>query len=97
MKRSHEQSPELFVVFTRIYLTIRLRARDFYEVITDKGKPESTITSQISKASNLIVLVESEMKHEILHKDIEKRELKAIFLRKKCARKRIVLLLAIYR
>ncbi len=52
-------------------------------MITDKAKPESTITSQISKASNLIVLVESEMKHEILHKDIEKRELKAIFLRKK--------------
>ena len=41
------------------YLTIRLRARDFYEVI--------------------IVLVESKIKHNILHKNIKKRELKVIF------------------
>ncbi len=32
------------------------------------AKPESTITSQKSRASNLIVLVESEIKHKILHK-----------------------------
>ena len=61
------------------YLTIRLRARDFYEVIVDKGE---------------IVLVESNIKY--CTKNIEKRELKAIF-KKQCARKIIVLLLAIYR
>ncbi len=49
------------------YLTIRLRARDFYEVI------------EKLRASNLIVLVESEIKHKILYKNIEKRELEAIF------------------
>ncbi len=38
-------------------LTIRLRARDFYEVIVNEGE-----------ASNLIVLVESQTKHKILHK-----------------------------
>ena len=43
-----------------------------------------------------IVLVESEIKHKILHKNIEKRELKATFL-KNCARHMIVLLLTIYR
>ncbi len=40
------------------------------------AKPESTITSSKSRASNLIVLVESEIKHKILHKNIE---LEAIF------------------
>jgi hypothetical protein len=39
--------------------------------------------------------VESEIKHKILHKDIEKCELEAI-LKRKCAGKMIVLLLAIY-
>ncbi len=48
-----------------------------------RAKPESTIASQKSKASNLIVLVESEIKHKILHKNIEKRELEAaIFLKR---------------
>ncbi len=51
------------------YLTIRLRAQDFYEVIVDEGEARS----------NLIVLVESETKHKILYKNIEKRELEAIF------------------
>ena len=32
--------------------------------------------------NNLIVLVESEIKHNILHKNIKKRELKAIVLKK---------------
>ncbi len=36
-----------------------------------RAKPESTITSQKSKASNLIVLVESETKHKIFSKNIE--------------------------
>ena len=48
------------------------------------------------RASNLIVLVESEIRYEILHKNREKRELEAIFF-KKCTRKTVVLLLAIYR
>ena len=61
-----------------------------------RAKPESTITSQKSRTSNLIVLVESEIKHEILHKNIEKHELEAISFKKKCARKMILLLLAIY-
>ena len=42
-----------------------------------RAKSESTITSQKSRASNLIVLVESEIKNEIFYKDIEKRELEA--------------------
>ncbi len=41
-------------------------------------------------------LVESEIKHKILHKNIKKRELEAIF-KIKCAREMIVLLLAFYR
>ena len=49
---------------TELYLPIRLRARDFYEVVDDEGD-----------------LVESDIKHRILHKNIEK-----------CARKMIVLL-----
>ncbi len=50
-----------------------------------------TITSYKLRASNLIVLVESEIKHKMLHKNIEKRELEAI------KNARIDLLLAIYR
>ena len=61
-----------------------------------RAKPESTITSYKSRASNLIVLVESVIKLKILHKNIEKREQEP-FLKKKCARKMIVLLLAICR
>ncbi len=55
------------------YLTIRLRGRHAYE---------STITSWKLRASNLIVLVESETNHKILHKNIEKRELEATYLKK---------------
>ncbi len=44
-----------------------------------RAKPESTITSSKLRTSNLIVLVESEIKHKILYKNIEKRELEAIF------------------
>ncbi len=44
----------------------------------------------------LIVLVESVIKHKILHKNVEKLKLQAFF-KEKCARKMIVLLLAIYR
>ncbi len=36
-----------------------------------RAKPESTINSWKSRASNLIVLVESEIKHKIYHKNIE--------------------------
>ena len=61
-----------------------------------RAKPESTIASLKSRASDLIVLVESEVKHKIYHKNIEQGELEAFFW-KKCAKKMIVLLLAIYR
>ncbi len=44
--------------------------------------PDSTITSQKLRASDLIVLVESEIKPKILHKNIEKRELETISLKK---------------
>ncbi len=54
--------------------------RHFYEVIVDEGEAR---------------IVESEIKHKILHKNIEKRELEAI--KKKCTRKIIISLLAIYR
>ena len=42
------------------YLTIKLWAREFYDVVVDEaeGKAESTITSKKSRANNLIVLVE---------------------------------------
>ena len=36
-----------------------------------RAKPESTIISLKSRASNLIVLVELEMKHETLNKNID--------------------------
>ena len=51
-----------------------------------RAKPESTIASLKSRASNLIVLVESEVKHKIYLKNIVQGELEAIFL-KKYARK----------
>ena len=44
-----------------------------------RAKPESTITPQKSRASNLIVLVESEIKHKILHKNVS---WKPLFLEK---------------
>ena len=43
-----------------------------------RAKPELTVTLWKSRASNLIVFVESEMKGKILHKSIEKRELETI-------------------
>ncbi len=46
-----------------------------------RAKPESTIISWKSRASNLTVLVESEMKHKYCTKNIEKRELEAIFFK----------------
>ena len=39
-----------------------------------RAKPESTINSWNSRAGNVIVLVESEIKHKIYHKNIEKGE-----------------------
>ncbi len=36
-----------------------------------RAKPESTIISQKSRASNLIVLVESEIKHEYCTKTLQ--------------------------
>ena len=47
-----------------------------------RAKPESTINSWKSRASNLIVLVESEIKHKIYHKNIEKGEQEAISLKR---------------
>ena len=43
-----------------------------FNIIIDEGE-----ASQISKASNLIVLVEWKIKQKILHKNIEKWELHA--------------------
>ena len=45
-----------------------------------RAKSESTITS--SMACNLIVLVESEIKHKILHKNIEKTRTVSQFKKK---------------
>ena len=56
-----------------------------------RAKPESTIISQKLRASNLIVLVESTIKHEIFNKKIDFLTI----LKKKISRKMIVLLLAI--
>ncbi len=53
------------------YLTIRLLAPDFYEVIVDEEKPESTITLHR-------VTRERDIKHKVLYKNIEKRQLKAL-------------------
>ncbi len=60
-----------------------------------RAKSESTITSL--RVCNLIVLVESEIKHKILPKNIEKTRTVSQFKKKKCARKIIVSLLVIYR
>ena len=54
-------------------------------------KPESTIISWKLRASNLIVLVESKIKHEIFNK---KNYFLTIF-KKEISRRMIVLLLAI--
>ena len=56
-----------------------------------RAKPESTIISWKLRASNLIVLVESDIKHEIFNKKID---FLTIF-KKEISRKMIVSLLAI--
>ena len=56
-----------------------------------RAKPESTIISWKLRASNLIVLVESKIKHEIFNKKID---FLTIF-KKEISRKMIVSLLAI--
>ena len=56
-----------------------------------RAKPESTIISQKLRASNLIVLVESKIKHKIFNKKID---FLTIF-KKEISRKKIVSLLAI--
>ena len=56
-----------------------------------RAKPESTIISWELRASNLIVLVESKIKHEIFNKKID---FLTIF-KKEISRKMIVSLLAI--
>ena len=49
----------------QFYLTIRLRARDFYEVIVDESEARiNYLLIEIETASNLIVLVESEIKYK---------------------------------
>ena len=54
------------------YLTIGLRARDFFEVIVDEGEARIDYHFiQQSIASNLIVLVESEVEHEIFKEKID--------------------------
>ena len=59
-----------------------------------RAKLESTIITWKSRASNLIVLVKSEVKHGIFNK---KFDFKAIFFKRNLYRKMIVSLLAIYR
>ena len=54
------------------FLTIGLRAWDFYEVIVNEGEPESTIISWKLRASNVIVLVKSKIKHEIFNNSTKK-------------------------
>ena len=54
LKRRRWSTKERLIIIKK--LTIRLRARDFYAVIVDKGEARS----------NLIVLVESEVKHGII-------------------------------
>ena len=54
-----------------LYLTIRLRARDFYAVIVDEGEARINYHRIESRASNLIVLVESEVKHGIFNKKFD--------------------------
>ncbi len=49
-----------------VYLTIRLQARDFYEMIVDEGEARINYNLKKLRASNLIVLVESVTKHKIL-------------------------------
>ena len=56
-----------------------------------RAKPESTIISKKLRASNLIVLVESKIKHEIFNKKID---FLTIF-KKEISRKMIVSLLAV--
>ena len=56
-----------------------------------RAKPESTIISWKLRASNLIVLVESKIKHEIFNKKIDFLKI----LKKEISRKMIVSLLAI--
>ena len=56
-----------------------------------RAKPESTIISWKLRASNLIVLVESKIKHEIFNKKIDFLTI----LKKEISRKMIVSLLAI--
>ncbi len=46
-----------------------------------RARPESAINSCKSRASNLIVSVELEIKHKIYHKSIEKGEQEAISLK----------------
>jgi hypothetical protein len=48
---------------------LRSRRFEIFQII--RAKPESTITSYTEIK---VVLVESEIKHEILHKIIQKRE-----------------------
>jgi hypothetical protein len=64
-----------------------------------RANPISTITSYKSSASNLIVLVESQVKNQVRPQNsetTEKHQPEAIYLHAPC-RKMIVLLLAIYR
>ncbi len=59
------------------YLTIRLRARDFHEIV-DEG--ESRINYHLIEIES--VLVESEIKHKKLHKKHRKTRVETIFLKK---------------
>ena len=49
------------MMMSYIYLTIRLRAKDFYEVIVSEGEACINYQRIEMRASNLIVLVESEI------------------------------------
>ncbi len=77
------------------YLTIRLRARDFYEVIVDEGEARINYHLIEIGASNLIVLVESAIKHKYCTKTLKNASWKRLFL-KKIRQENDCLLLAIY-
>ena len=64
-----------------MYSTIKLRTRDFYEVIVDEGKVRfNHPLTEIEREYNLIVLCSRirEQTHKILYKNIEKGELEVI-------------------
>ena len=79
---THRIEAVLLVLTKYLTISLYLRARDFYEVIVDESEARINYhLIEIESEYNPIVSVESEIKHKILHENIEKRELEAIFLK----------------